>query len=112
GEPVGGGLDLPAHPPLLPGQQRLVGAQPGEQRGDGVAVTEDHPVDVAYLPSLCADPEPAGRTDQGQRCLRTGTSDFEGHGTPGLGEGAVSQEGAAPRGNAVTKTTADDLRRQ
>src|SRR5829696_8761470 len=112
GEPVGGSLDLAAHPPFLPGQQRFVGAQPGEQRSDGVAVTEDHPVDVAHLPSLCTDPEPAGRADQGQRRLRTGTRDFQGHGTPWLGEGAVSQKRTAPCGDAVTKTPAHDLRWQ
>src|SRR5215207_9435889 len=65
GEPIGGSLDLAPHPPLFPGQQGLVGTQPGQQRSNGVAVADDDPVDVAHLPRLCADSEPPGRSDQG-----------------------------------------------
>ena len=46
GQPVGGGPHLAAHPPLLPGQHAVVRADPGEQRGDRVAVPDHHPVDA------------------------------------------------------------------
>ena len=70
GQPVGGGPHLAAHPALLPGQQRLVGAEPGEQRADRVAVADHDPVDAAHLAGLGRDAEPAGRADQRQRRLR------------------------------------------
>ncbi len=49
GEPVGGRAHLAAHPSFLPGHQGLVGAQPREQRADGVAVADDHAVHAADL---------------------------------------------------------------
>src|SRR5205085_662095 len=48
-QPVGGGPDLAAHPPFLPGHHRVVRTEPGEQRPDRVAVPAhyaDHPHDV------------------------------------------------------------------
>ena len=70
GEAVGGGAHLAAHPPLLPGQHRLVRAEPGEQRADRVAVPDDDAVHAAHLAGLGGDREPAGGADQGERGLR------------------------------------------
>ena len=44
GQPVGGGPDLAPHPAFLPGQHAVVGAQPGQQRADRVAVPDHDPV--------------------------------------------------------------------
>ena len=63
GQPVGGGPHLAAYPALLPGQHAGVRADPGEQRGDRVAVLDHHPVDAADLALLGGDADPAGRAD-------------------------------------------------
>jgi hypothetical protein len=78
GEPVGSCPHLAAHPTLLPGQQRLVRAKPGEQGANGLAVADDDAVDTAHLAGLRADTEPAGRADQGECGLRAGAADLEG----------------------------------
>ena len=79
-----------------------MGAEPGQQLADRVAVADDHTVDAAHLARLGLDPEPTSDTDQGQRRLRAGAGDLERGRATGLGEGAVRQEGAAPgRDNAV-----------
>ena len=112
GQPVGGGPDLAAHPALLPGHQRLVGAEPGEQRADRVAVADHDPVDAADLAGLGLDAEPAGDADQGERGLGAGAGDLERGGAAGLGERAVGQERAAPGGDGVAAAAGDDRGRQ
>src|SRR3954470_21080282 len=69
GEAVGGGPDLAAHPPLLPGEDGVVRAHAGEQRADRVAVPDDDPVGPADLARLGRDAEAAGRADQRHRRL-------------------------------------------
>ena len=51
-QPVRGRAHLAAHPPLLPGEHRLVRTQPGQQRTDRVAVADHHAVHVAHLAGL------------------------------------------------------------
>ena len=85
---------------------------PGEQRGDGVAVADHHPVRAADLPGLRRDAEPAGRADQGERRLRAGAGDLQRRGAARLGQRAVRQERAAPGRLRVADAAADDLRRQ
>ena len=112
GEPVGGGADLAAHPALLPGHQRLVGAEPGQQRADRVAVADHDPVDAAHLARLGGDAEPAGDADDRERGLGAGAGDLERGRAAGLGQRAVGQEGTAPGGHGVAAATGDDGRRQ
>ena len=112
GQPVRGGPDLAAHPPLLPGQHALVRAHPGEQGADGVAVADHHPVRAADLPRLRGDAEPAGRADQRQRRLRAGAGDLEGGAAARLGQRPVGEERAAPGGLGVAHPAGDDGRRQ
>ncbi len=112
GQPVGGRADLAAHPPLLPGQQGLVGAQPGEHRADGVAVADDDAVDPADLTGLGRDAQPARRPDQRQRRLGTGTGDLQRRRAARLGQRPVRQEGAAPGGLGVAQRAVDDRRRE
>ena len=111
-EPVGGGPDLATHPALLPGHQRLVGAEAGEQRADRVAVADHDAVDAADLAGLGLDAEPAGGADQGEGGLGTGAGDLERRGAAGLGERAVREERPAPGGDGVAAGAGDDLRRQ
>ena len=105
GEPVGGGPHLAAHPALLPGHQRLVGAEPGQQLADRVAVADHDPVDAADLAGLGLDAEPAGDADERERRLRAGAGDLERRRAAGLGQRAVREERAAPRGDGVAAAT-------
>ena len=112
GEAVGGGADLAPHPALLPGHQRLVGAEPGQQRADRVAVADHHAVHAADLARLGGDAEAAGDADDGERGLRAGAGDLERGRAAGLGQRAVREEGTAPRGDGVAAATAHDGRRE
>ena len=112
GQPVGGGADLLAHPAFLPHHQRVVGAHPGQQGGDGVAVADDHPVHSPDFAGLRLDAEPAGRAHERQRGLGTGAGDLHGRGPAGFGQGTVGQEGAAPDGLGVGGGAVDDGGRQ
>ena len=110
GQPVGGGAHLAAHPALLPGQHRVVRAEPGEQRADRVAVADDDAVHAAHLAGLGRDLEPAGRADQGERGLRARAGHLQGRGAARLGQRAVRQERAAPGGLGVAGGARDHLR--
>src|SRR3954454_16926188 len=112
GQAVGGGPDLAAHPPLLPGEDGVMGAHAGEQRADRVAVPDDDPVGAADLARLGRDAQPAGRADERHRRLGTGAGDREGRRPAGLGERAVGEEGAAPGGLGVVDAAGDDRRRE
>src|SRR3954447_7844772 len=57
--------DLATHPPFLPGEDAVVRAEPGEQRADRIAVTDDDAIDPAYLAGLRRDAEPTCRADEG-----------------------------------------------
>ena len=108
GQPVGGRPDLATHPPLLPGEQGLVGTEAGEQLADGVTVPDHDAVDAADLAGLGRDAEPTGRADEGQRRFRAGAGHLERAGATGLGEGAVGEEGAAPGSHCIAAGAVDD----
>ena len=112
GEAVGGGTHLTAHPAVLPGQDGLVGAEPGEHRRDGVAVPDHDPVDTAHLARLRRDAHATRSADEGERSFRAGAGDLEGHRPSGLGEGAVREEGAAPGCDGDVHAAADHLDRK
>ena len=80
----------------------------GEERGDGIAVTDDDPVDTAHLSRLGHNSETAGRTREGQGCLGTGAGHLECARASRLGERAVGQEGAAPGSLRVAQRSVDD----
>ena len=112
GQPVGGGPHLAAHPALLPGQHAVVGAEPGQQRADRVAVPDHHPVHPAHLARLGVDLQPPGRADHGQRHLRPRAGHLERHRPARLGQRAVGEERAAPGRLAVAGGAGDHLPRQ
>jgi len=109
GQPVGGGPDLAAHPPLLPRQHRVVRAQPGEHGADRVTVPDHHPVDPAHVPRLGADLQPPGTADEAERGLRPGAGDLQGHRAARLGQRPVHQEGASPGRLAVAAAAGHHL---
>ena len=78
---VGGGADLAAHPPFLPGQHAVVRPEPGQHRRDRLAVADHHPVHAAHLTGLGGDLQPPRGPHQGQRRLRTGAGDLQGAST-------------------------------
>src|SRR6266511_4040291 len=112
GQAVGGGPDLAAHPPLLPGQHAGVRTQPGQQVGDRVAVLDHDPVHAPDLARLGGDADPAGGTDQRQRRLRARAGDLQRAGAAGLGERAVRHERAPPGGHRAAHAGRDHVRRQ
>ena len=95
-QPVRRGLDLSPHPAFFPLQQRLVGTQPGQHRGDGVTVADDDAVHPAHLAGLGADIEAARSAHEGERGLRAGARDLHRHGASRLSQGSMSQERASP----------------
>src|SRR3954454_11274731 len=111
-EPVRGGPHLAPHPALLPGHQRLVRAQPGEQHADRVTVPDHHPVHAADLACLGRDAQPARGSDERERRLRTGAGDLQGGGPARLRQRAVCQERAPPCRDRVATGAGDDLRRK
>ena len=112
GQAVGGGPHLAAHPPLLPGHERLVGAEAGEQLADGVAVADHHAIDATDLAGLRGDAEPAGDTDERERGLGAGAGDLERGGAAGLGQRPVRQERAPPGRDGVAGAAGDDRGRK
>ena len=96
-----------ADPALLPGHQRLVGAEPGEQRADRVAVRtrRGRRRDLA---GLGRDAEAAGDADERERGLGAGAGHLERRRTAGLGQRAVGEEGAAPGRVRVAAAAGDD----
>ena len=54
-----------------------MGAQPRQQRADGLAVADDDAVDAADLARLGADAEPTGGTHERERGLGAGAADLE-----------------------------------
>src|SRR3954451_9383943 len=111
-EPVGRRAHLAAHPALLPGHQRLVRAEPGEQHSDGVAVADDHPVDSPDLTCLGLNPQSAGRTDERERRLGTRAGHLQRRGAARLRERPVRQERAPPGRDRVAAGPGHYLRRQ
>src|SRR5918993_1170606 len=103
---------LAADAALLPREDGVVGAEPGEHGTDGVAVTDDDTVDATDLASLGGDVEAARCADEGERGLGAGAGHLERRRAARLGERSVGEEGAAPCALGVADGSADDLRRQ
>src|SRR5215217_6585173 len=89
GQPVRRGPHLAAHPALLPHQQRFMCTELGEQRRNGIAIANDHSINVAYLARLRGDSESPRRADQRERSLWTRARHFKCHRAAGLGQRAV-----------------------
>ena len=103
GQPVGRRPHLAAHPAFLPRQPGVLGAHPGQQRADGLAVAHDDPVAAPHLAGLGADAEPTGRTDQRQRRLRARAADLQRRRTARFGQRAVRQKRSAPSGFGIAR---------
>jgi hypothetical protein len=111
-QPVRGGPYLAAHPPLFPGQHRLVCADPGEECTDRVAVADDDPVAAAHLARLRLHTQAPADTDQRERRLGGWAGDLERARPARLGERAVGEERAAPGRLGVGDAAGDDMVRQ
>src|SRR5918998_6057898 len=112
GQSVGGGAYFTAHPAFFPGQYRVVRTKPGEQRADGVAVTDHHSIGAPDLARLGLDAQPAGGPHEGQRRLRARAGHFQCSRAARLGERSVRQKRTAPRRLGIAEATGDDLRGQ
>src|SRR5918998_23095 len=112
GQSVGGGAYFTAHPAFFPGQYRVVRTEPGEQRADGVAVTDHHSIGAPDLARLGLDAQPAGGPHEGQRRLRARAGHFQCSRAARLGERSVRQKRTAPRRLGIAEATGDDLRGQ
>ena len=113
GQPVGGGPHLAAHPPLLPGQH-ATRARPCRVSSAPIAspsrtTTRSAPRTsraLAVTPSRRAAPTSASAASGPGQVISSGGAAAR------LGERAVGEERAAPRGLGVADAAGDDGRRQ
>ena len=109
---VRGRAHFATHAPLLPLEDGFMRSHTGKERADRIAITHDHPIDIAHFSCFGADTQSPGAADEGKGGFRARTGDFEGAGATWLRQRTVGKKGTAPSCFGIANTTGYDGRRQ